>query len=353
MVKTEATNHLVWNDSSSHESYVVIDATNQHNRSFPEFSRITEMCNPHIQWYVDNIHSNRLELQVKNLFLLARKLYPVPEQVQEEETVEDILADLESYQASQLRTLEKLTENDLITEGKGVGFFGIMKVKGDRVIQYNHYNEFMDAMPPCITILKKMLEFYLEVYPLRVIHAATIKEFVADRSNLFIGMDSEFKTVTDVVLLPLVMMNDDKHIFDIHVPIEITPTGTNIGKYHLDYNIEPVIADIEPIDLRSKMTEESLKELRGVLMIILEICFDKISCPKVIEFGNKVYSLVSRGLVVSRRKIEVLIQSFDLPNIPLAVDIVQVILDPELSMDNFSERVSKMLEVVRIYERGR
>lgn len=352
MVKTEATNHLVWNDPVSHESHVIIDETNKHNRPFPEFAKITEMCNPHLQWYVDKIHSNRLELQVKNLFLLAREIYPIPQEVEEPETVESVLADLDSYKISQLRVLEKLVEQDLIVDGKGMGFFGMLKIKGDRVIQFNHYDEFMSEMPPCITILRKLLEFYIEVYPLRVQHALTIKDFVADRVDLFIGMDSEFKKITDVVLVPLVMMNDNKHFLDINIPIEITPTGTNIGDYHLDYNLEPVIEDPDPIDLRPKMTEASLKELRCILMIILEICFNKVSCPKVIEFGNKIYSLVSRGLVVSRRKIEILIQTFGLPMSSLAIDVVQVIIDPDLSMDNFSERVSKMLEVVKIYEQG-
>jgi hypothetical protein len=100
------------------------------------------------------------------------------------------------------------------------------------------------------------------------------------------------------------------------------------------------------------MSEFSIKELRGILMLVLEICFDRVTCPKIVEFGNQIYSLVANGLTISRKKIEVLTMAYELPATPLALDIIEVIIDPSISEDDFSQRVRKMIEVVRTHEQG-
>jgi hypothetical protein len=237
-------------------------------------------------------------------------------------------------------------------EGKFLGSTGFLKIRGDRVVQYNHYPNFLPQMPPNSLILRKLLEFYLDVYPLRVEHRKDIKDYVAERKELFIGMDSQFKVVTDVVLVPLIMMNDNLHAMDINIPIEISPFGIDIGDQHLNQYLSMEMVDVVGQPPKLCMSEFSIKELRGILMIVLEICFDRVTCPKIVEFGNQIYSLVANGLTISRKKIEVLTTAYELPATPLALDIIEVILDPRISEDDFSQRVRKMIEVVRTHEQG-
>lgn len=354
MIGSGASDELILIDRDEHECYVMVNASERHNRPIPGYDRITQLCNPHLRWFIENLHSNRLDLQVKYIFLLSRKLSPLPET--EEPGVippdENVLADIESYKVQVIRMLEYMEENEVKIDGKFMGYGGMLKIKGDRVLQYNHYVNFLPEMPPCTLVLRKMLEFYLEMYPLRVEHASKIKDFVAERSDLYIGMDSEFKIVTDAVLLPLIMKNDDEHLLNIDIPIEMGPFGIDVGGEHIDQYLATELIESTSRPPSLCLNEFSIKELRGLLIIILEICFDRDSCPKIVELGNKVYSLVAEGLTISRRKIEILITSQGLTPHPLSLDVLEVILDPKISPDDFSQRVRKMIEVIRRYEQG-
>lgn len=354
MIGSGATDELVWIDKDSHECYVLVNASERHNRPIPGYMQITQLCNPNLRWFIENIHSNRFDLQMKYIFLLARKLSPIPDTDEEgiippEETV---LADIESYRFELLRMLEYMEENELKIDGKFIGYSGMLKIRGDRVVQYNHYGNLLPQMPPSTLVLRKMLEFYLEMYPLRVEHKSRIKDFVAERSDLYVGMDSDFKVVMDVVLLPLIMKNDDDNLMDISVPIELSPFGTEIAGRRIEQYLTADMVDTASPPPALCMSEFSIKELRGLLIIIFEICFERDRCPKIVEFGNTIYSLVVGGLSISRRKIEVLIGSHGLTVQTLVVEILEVILDSKISTEDFSDRVRKMIEVVRRHEQG-
>lgn len=349
MIGSGGTTELVWVDKDNHECYVYFNLTEAHNRPFPEYEKMIPFRNPHLRWFIERIHSNQLDVQIKYIFLLSRKLAPPPENFGESDDV--VMTNIEKFRVQLLRTFEQLEEDEV--PGRFIGYTGMLKIKGDRVLQYNHFTNFLPQMPPNTLILRKLLEFYTEVYPLRVLHRMSIKDFSAERQDIFIGMDSEFKVVTDVVLLPLIMKNDDESVLDVSIPVEMSPFGVKIAGHQLDQYLTATVVDIEGKPPSLCMSEFSIKELRGMLMIILEICFDRVVCPVIVEYGNKIYSLVAAGVTVSRRKLEILANAYDLIPDALTLDILEVILDPHLSLDDFSERARKMIEVIRRHEQGR
>lgn len=341
---------LVWIDTVEHECYVLVNELDSHNRPLPEFNRITQLVNPHLRWFIENIHSNRLELQMKFVFLFGREMAKGREKGEDIPTDDSVIAELETYKMQSVRMLEFMEENEVSFDGKFMGYGGMLKIRGDRVLQYNHYKHFLPNMPSRLIVLRKMLEFYLEMYPLRVNHSTEIKDYVADINNLYIGMDSNYKVVTDVVLLPLIMKNDDEHAINISIPVEVTPFGVDIAGMHSNQFLSADLKDTPYRPPNLCLSEFSVKELRGIMILVLEICLDKMACQKVVEFGNKIYSLVSAGLSVSRKKIEVLMDAYGIEHLPLCLDIVDVILDVSISEKDFSERVRRMIDVIKRHE---
>lgn len=350
MIGSEGINNLVWVDDVDHMCYVYLNLTEDHNRPFPEYENIISFRNPNIRWFIDKIHSNQLEVQLKYIYLLARKFNPLP--IEAGESEEMVLASIEAFRIHLLRTFEQLEQDEVSYNGKFVGYKGMLKLRGDRVLQYNYFSKFLPEMPPNTLIIRKLLEFYISVYPLRFKNKSKIKDFAAERNDLYVGLDHNFKVVTDVVLLPLIMKNDDESVLDITVPIELSPFGIKIAGYRLDHYMTATLVDVDGKPPSLYMSEFVIKEIRGILIILLEICFDSERCPKIVEFGSRIYSFISTGVTISRRKLEILMGAYDLQHNALALDILGIILDPDLPHNDFSVRVLKMIEVVKRYEQG-
>lgn len=350
IIGSAGTDELVWVDTINHECHLLVNELDSHNRPFPEFDRITQLVNPNLRGYIEKIHSNQYELQLKYIFIMGREMVKGREQGEDIPSDESVLAELETYKMQSVRMLEFMEENEVSFEGKFMGYGGMLKMKGDRILQYNHYKHFLPDMPSRLIVLRKMLEFYVDVYPLRVKHAEKIKDYVAEINNLYICMDSNYKIVTDVVLLPLIMKNDDEHAMNISIPVEVSEFGVDIEGFHSDQFLSAKLVDTPFQPPKLCLSEFSVKELRGILVLLLEICLDRSACQKVVEFANKIYALVAAGLTVSRRKIEILMDAYEVEKQSLTLDIIEVILDITMSEKDFSQRVRKMIEIVKRYE---
>lgn len=360
MIKNSCCENTVFVDSRENKVHMIFDYLNWFERGMDDIPGIQELRPEVYDFLLEKIKSGTLDTQLYHVFTHSLKHAEnkfVPEDEEQKKEFErrsmSNHSRVRDLKYSFIDVFETMKKGFLEVNGKGFGYRGLLTMNGKRLIQYNHFNDFLDETPELHrTILKKLLTKYLAVYPKRKELSNRIKDFYSETTDLFISLDENHELVMDVFLLPIYLVKDDKHFLNIAAKIipsdegisvkvneeEISKTPMNLFSQVTATTVE-VDPNLSP-EKKYRCSDIWKKELRAMLPIMILLSMDenpelrkisrKTKDSMAADIVNYVYMIIEEGIPVKKSKLNVLLKSVIQQEVPeLLLHIVHVLCTPD------------------------